>query len=67
MGICPSKSSIYVNSGHQLSVLGLFKGDVDEVKDNYQVEIMTIERLPQTLALSDGIWAIVLERKLELS
>lgn len=71
LGTCPSKSPIYVNSSHQLSVLGLFKGDVDEVKVNYQVIIiiiiMTSEKLPQTLPLSDGIWTIVLERKSELS
>lgn len=46
LGACLSRRPIYVSSSHKLCILGLFKGDVEEMKGNCQVEAMTGEMLP---------------------
>lgn len=55
LGTCPSMSATYANVAYQLCVLGLFKGKVDIIKENCQVET-TSKMLTQALVLSDGIW-----------
>lgn len=40
LGACP-KSPVYVNSGHQLCVFGLFKGNVEAIRTSYQAGVMT--------------------------
>ena len=67
LGTCTSMCPIYVTGNHKLYVLEFFKGDRGGVGRNCQVEGLTGAVLPQAISISDGVWAVVIQRELELS
>lgn len=57
-----SLSHIYVTGNHRLCVLELFKDNKERIKENCQVEILTNTVLPQTISISDGVWAVAAQK-----
>ena len=66
-GTCPFRSPIYCTGGHQTCVLGLFNGDKEEIERTCHIEVSKSKLMPLAISLSDGVWAVALERKLDLS
>lgn len=64
---CPSRSPVYVRSGHRLCVLGLFRIDMQGNQGGLPSVIITGKVLPQAVGLSDGVSTITLGEKTELS
>ena len=64
LGTCLSRSPIYNTGGHQTCVLRLFNGDKEEIERTRHIEVSKIKLMPQATSLSDGVWAVALERKL---
>lgn len=48
-------------------LLGLFNGNKEEIKRTCNIEVAKSKLMPQAIGLSDGVWAVALETKLDLS
>ena len=67
LGACASKSPIYATRAHQLCLVELFRNNTEGIQRVCQVEINKRTVMPQAIGVSDGVWAVALERGLILS
>ena len=66
LGSCTSKCPMYITGGHRLCLVELFRNN-EGIQQTCHVEASRRAMMPQTIGLSDGVWAVVLERELALS
>ena len=67
LGSCTSKSPMYTTGGHRLCLVELFRNNKEGIQQTCHVEVSRRAMMPQAIGLSDGVWAVVLERELALS
>ena len=67
LGSCTSKSPMYATGGHRLCLVELFRNNKEGIQQTCHVEVSRRAMMPQAIGLSDGVWAVVLERELALS
>ena len=61
------KSPIYTTRGHQLCLVELFRNNKEGIQQTRHVEVSRRAMIPQAIGLSNGVWAVVLEKELALS
>ena len=64
---CPSRSPVYTIGDNQTCLLGLFNGDKEDIERTCHIEVSKSKLMPQAISLSDEVWPVALERKLDLS
>lgn len=67
LNTCTSKSPVYVSGNHELCVLNLFMKNAERIPPSCKVELLTGGVLPQAISVADGIWAVAVEERIELS